>query len=79
MTKNKLTDLNDHLFMALERLNDEDLEADALQVEVHRARAVADVASRIIANGNLSLKAMKFKADQFGTANTKLPPMLGGE
>ncbi len=79
MTKNKLTDLNDHLFMALERLSDEDLEGEALQLEVHRSRAVADVASKIISNGNLSLEAMRFKAEQFGTNSAKLPPMLGGD
>lgn len=57
--KNKLTDLNNHLFEELERLNDEDLKGDELTAEMERAKAVSDIAQAIINNGNLMLKAHK--------------------
>ena len=57
--KNKLTDLNDHLFAEIERLGDEDLKGDELLQEVHRAKAVTGIASQIIANGQLVLKAIE--------------------
>lgn len=41
--KNKLTDLRDHLFCAIEGLLDPDK-----PLEIDRARAVADVAAKII-------------------------------
>lgn len=77
MTRNKLTDLNDHLFAALERLNDEDLTGEALQEEIHRSRVIASVSGQIIANGNLVLDAAKFTDAKFD-ADKALPPMLGG-
>ncbi|MCK4789230.1 MAG: hypothetical protein KAV87_36140 [Desulfobacteraceae bacterium] len=55
--KNKLGDLNDHLFAEIERLGDEDLSGEALTQEIARARAVSNVASHIINNANLVLKA----------------------
>lgn len=61
--KNKLTDLNNHLFEELERLNDEDLKGDDLEVEMARAKAVSDIAQAIINNGNLILKAQKHYAE----------------
>lgn len=55
--KNTLGDLNNHLFEQLERLNDEDLKGNELSEELKRAEAVAKIASRIIDNGSLVLKA----------------------
>ena len=61
--QNTLTDLNNHLFAQLERLNDEELTGDQLAEEIERGRAVTGVASQIIANGALVLKAQQFTSD----------------
>lgn len=55
--KNKLSDLNNHLFAQLERLGDEDITGDKLAEEINRAKAVTEVAQQIIANGTLVLRA----------------------
>ena len=75
--KNKLTDLNDHLFMALERLNDEGLAEAELYQEIDRAKAISGVAAQIINNGQLVLEAQKLKKEYIGE-DKKLPPMLEG-
>lgn len=61
--KNKLTDLNNHLFEQLERLNDEDLSEEALSKEIGRAKAMTDVANSIINNAKVVLDASKFLED----------------
>ncbi|WKJ88790.1 hypothetical protein QZJ86_12230 [Methylomonas montana] len=61
--KNKLTDLNDHLFAQLERLGDESLEGEKLKAEIERGKAITGVASQIIANGRLVLDAEVAKSD----------------
>lgn len=63
--KNKLTDLNDHLFAQLERLNDEDLTEDKLNKEIQRSKALTDIAKPIIANAQLILDAQKH-LDEYG-------------
>ena len=73
--KNKLSDLNNHLFAELERLSDEDLKEEKLLDEIERAKAITSVASQIINNANLALKAEQFK-DQRNNINKKLPVML---
>ena len=55
--KNKLTDLNNHLFAQMERLSEEGLKGDKLTEEIARAKAVTDVAKNIIENGTLILEA----------------------
>lgn len=76
--KNKLTDLNDHLFAELERLSDEDLVGEKLEEEIRRAEAVCGISTQIIANGTLALKAEQFK-DNALSANTRIPKFLEGE
>ncbi len=75
--KNKLGDLNNHLFAQLERLNDEDLKGEDLAEEIQRTRAITYVASQIIANGNLVLQAKKHM-DECLNADSSLPAMLEG-
>lgn len=58
--KNKLTDLHNHLFAELERLGDEDLEGEALDKELARAKGIAEISGKIIDNANLTLKAAEF-------------------
>lgn len=64
--KNKLTDLNDHLFAQLERLSDESLSADDIAKEVTRAQAVVQVADCIVANAGVQLKAVQLAAEHGG-------------
>lgn len=73
--KNTLGDLNNHLFAQLERLNDEDLKGDELKEEITRAKAVTDVATKIIANGNLVLQGQKYMKDTYN-AERNLPKIL---
>jgi hypothetical protein len=76
--KNTLGDLNDHLFAQLERLGDEELLGDKLVEEINRAKSISDIATQVIANGNLVLKAKTFM-HEYGAGEkdeTKMPPML---
>ena len=59
--KNKLIDLNNHLFAQLERLNDEDLSGDALRDEIDRSKAISGVSKDIVANARLALDAEQMK------------------
>ncbi|MEG0322902.1 MAG: hypothetical protein RSB16_02895 [Raoultibacter sp.] len=78
MTKNKMTDLNDHLFMQLERLTDESLTVEELDIEITRSREVTKLSKVIVDNANTVLKAAEFR-DSMLDANAPLPNMLGGE
>lgn len=72
--KNKLIDLNNHLFAQMERLSEEDLKGDDLIQEINRSKAISSIATQIINNAKLSLNA--HKAINEGLINTA-PEMLG--
>lgn len=74
--KNKLTDLNNHLFAQLERLNSEELQGDALSTEIERSKAVTDVAKHIVSNAALQLDALKLKAEHHGLNKSDMPELL---
>ncbi|MFJ1330242.1 hypothetical protein [Capnocytophaga canimorsus] len=48
MARNKISDLKDHLFAQLERLNDENLTAEQMQTELEKAKAMEGIAKQII-------------------------------
>lgn len=61
--KNKLTDLNNHLFAQLERLSDEGLTPEQIEQEAKRADAVVAVADQIVRGADLQLKAVTILAN----------------
>ena len=71
--KNRLVDLNNHLFAQLERLSDEDMSAEQIQQEVVRAAAMVNVADTIIDNAQMSLKACEFVATHGDRFQPHLP------
>lgn len=79
MTKNTLTDLQNHLFTALERLNDESLDSEEVQREIERSRAVADIGKVVIANANTEMQAIRLRAalTSGGKVPVSFPKMLG--
>ena len=71
--KNRLSDLNNHLFMQLERLGDEGLGAEEIEKEVKRTEAIVDVAEKIIGNAALTLSACKLVAEHGDHFKKDLP------
>lgn len=77
--KNKIGDLNDHLFAAMERLSDEALTAEELDREVRRSRAIVAVADKITANHDTAIKATRMIAEYGDLARPLLPMIANGK
>lgn len=77
--KNTLADLNNHLFEQMERLNDDDLTDEQLEKEIKRADAMKDIATQIISNAQIVLKATELNME-YSRTDVAVPKMLtGGE
>jgi hypothetical protein len=61
--KNKLADLNDHLFAQLERLSDENLTSERIDTEIKRSNAVSSLAEQILKHAALKVQAAKIMSD----------------
>jgi len=59
MARNKLTDLNDHLFQQLERLNDDEIDPVQMETEVARSKAINNISKTVIELFRLKLDAIK--------------------
>lgn len=75
--KNKLADLNDHLFAQLERLSEEGLSAEAIELEAKRGEAMVSVADQIIRNAELTFKAATFVAQHGDRFRPALSGLIG--
>ena len=74
--KNTLADLNNYLFESIERLNDDELDMEALEREIKRSEAVQKVAKTIIENGALAMRAQEMLYEQGHTTKIEMP-LLG--
>jgi hypothetical protein len=74
--KNKLSDLNDHLFAQLERLSNESLTPEQLEKEAQRGDAIVAVADQIIRNATLQVSVAKMVAEK-GNIRPLLPTTIG--
>ena len=75
MPRNTMTDLANHLFEQLERLSDEDLTAEQLELEIERSKAIRSISDGVQNAAKLVLDAERFK-DQAINADVALPGLL---
>lgn len=71
MARNKITDLRDHLFAAIEGLMDEDK-----PMEIDRAKAVADVAQVIVNSAKIEVDFIKATGGNKGSGFIDTPKHL---
>ncbi|MFN3319968.1 MAG: hypothetical protein ACK43M_14560 [Allorhizobium sp.] len=71
--KNRMMDLNNHLFAQLERLSDEDLKGDDLTKEIERANAIVAVSSQLVDVADITIKGAKLIADHGAYVGKYLP------
>lgn len=71
--KNKLSDLNNHLFAQLERLSDEDISPEEIEREVQRAEAIVDLSDQVLQIANTGLRAAKLFAEHGDAVLPHLP------
>ncbi len=77
MTKNRLGDLDNHLFAQLERLGDETLTADQIKDETARAEAIVKLAEQITENARTKIAAARLFADHGAAILPMLPQIRG--
>jgi hypothetical protein len=75
--KNKLSDLNDHLFAQLERLSDEKLTAEQIDHEHKRGDAIVRVADQIIRTASIQIDAARLIAAHGHDPMSALPELEG--
>lgn len=57
--KNKISDLRNHMFAALERLNNEDLSPEDLKKEIERSQAISEIGKVIVDSAKTEVMYIK--------------------
>lgn len=74
--KNSLADLNNHLFEMIERINDDSLTAEKLELEQKRTEAVVGISKTILESGRLQLEILKMQGGYEKRVDKKDMPEL---
>ena len=72
--------LNNYLFEQIENIQDLNEESSNEEIErvLRKAGAISKIASQIISNGNLVLRAKELEVTLSGRSDTSFPKMLEG-
>jgi len=54
-----MSDLRDHIFVALERLNDESISQDELQAEIQKSKQIAQLGSVLVNSAKVEVDYLK--------------------
>ena len=75
-----MSTLNNYLFEELENIQDLNEESSNEEIErvLRKAGAISKIASQIISNGNLVLRAKELEVAMNGRNDTSFPKMLEG-
>lgn len=73
--KNNLSDLNNHLFLMLETLEDDKMTDKRLEKELKKAQAICSISSQILKVASIQVSAIK-TAEQCGLLNKDMPALL---
>lgn len=76
--KNRLSDLNNHLFAQIERLSDEGLSSEQIDQEVERAKAIVGVSDQIVGAASLQFKAAELIARHGRGVSDMIPESMAG-
>ena len=77
MARNKMEDLRNHIFAALERLNDEELTSEQVELETMKAKSIAGLTNALIETAKLEVQFMretgqlKANTNLLGSINTQ--------
>lgn len=74
--KNKLSDLNNHLFAQIERLSEESLTPEQIEMEAGRADAIVSLSEQILHTADIQLKAVHLLSNH-GDRFIPMLPLLG--
>lgn len=73
--KNNLSDLNNHLFLMLETLEDDKMTDKRLEKELKKAQAISSISSQILKVASVQISAIK-TAEQCGLLNKEMPALI---
>ncbi len=77
--KNKISDLNNHLFEQLERLNDDELSPEELDKELQRTDGMVKISGQIIETASVTIRAAELVANYGGNPEVMLSHMGAGK